>query len=354
MVIVKEKILLISMPWHNLDMPSIQLGVLKAFLENNSYNVDAKHLHLYLIKYIDGKLPYSSNILKNVSCEDLYSVLIKSEAVKNDHNHVFNTFINAVNQLVDETLLNISWELYGLIGFTVTTVPQQFLLSLFLANKIKEKGIETSIVFGGYLCSGQLGSEILNMFPCIDFIINGEGEITLKELSDSIIKKKKCYPEIDGLVWRDNSKIVRNKDRLLFPEIDNLPIPDYAEFFTLLAFLEKQNIKIPRKLFIPIESSRGCSWNKCSFCSHNLIWNKYRTKSTKRMLVELNKLSKSYNSNNFYFVDNMCQKDELFWKEIEKDDLNLRFYRVTCNSSIDKNSLYAMRKAGCQRSWRWR
>ena len=334
------------MPWHNPDMPSIQLGVLKAFLVENGYNVDAKHLHLHVFKYIDVELFFSSHILNTLSCDHIYSTLILGKPMQKDKRNILWHFINAVNQLTHEILGNIKWDLYGLIGFTVTTVPQQFLLSLYLANMIKAKGIDKPIVFGGYICSNKLGLEILHLFSSIDFIINGEGEVALKELSDLIFEKKKNFSEIDGLLWRDKGKIMKNKDREHIAEMNELPIPEYSDFFELLNTLKEQDIKLPRKIFIPIESSRGCLWNKCSFCSHNLIWKGYRTKSFKRMLTEINQLSERYGGNDFYYVDNLCIEDENFWRKIIHNERKFNFYRVTYKSDISKHFLKIMQEAG--------
>lgn len=66
--------------------------------------------------------------------------------------------------------------------------------------------------------------------------------------------------------------------------------------------MEQTNVAIPNIVF-PLESGRGCHWNKCSFCYMNDGYI-YRKKSNFRMLREIRNYMDKYGAQFFYFIDN--------------------------------------------------
>ncbi|MDI6840950.1 MAG: cobalamin-dependent protein [bacterium] len=139
-----------------------------------------------------------------------------------------------------------------MIGVTAMTfmIPEAYRL----AEIIKNTYPECKIICGGLHPSAL---PILTLEECkyIDVVVIGQGEeITLK-LVQSIEKNKNFY-EIEGIVFRDGGKIIRNRGRGLLKNIDKLPYPK-RELLTK----EEQKFKDVR-----IALSRGC-FCSCSSCS---------------------------------------------------------------------------------------
>jgi hypothetical protein len=89
--------------------------------------------------------------------------------------------------------------------------------------------------------------------------------------------------------------------------LDALPVPDYDDYFS------DQKKWFPAKPFIPVlpvEFSRGCWWNKCTFCNLNLQWCGYRYKKASQMIDEVTTLSTRYGCLDFTFTDNMIPPQE--------------------------------------------
>ena len=94
--------------------------------------------------------------------------------------------------------------------------------------------------------------ELLKDNQCIDYIIRGEGEITFKELLESIIENKSLC-DLPGISLRINNIPTRNKERQLIKDLDILPSP-----FISGDYQGSTN-------FTYYEASRGCP-SKCAYC----------------------------------------------------------------------------------------
>ncbi len=97
----------------------------------------------------------------------------------------------------------------------------------------------------------------LNLYPHIDLIVVGEGEITLKELMEDI-KNRKSWENIRGIAYRErNSQIKINSKRELMEDLADLPLPARH----LLPLSKYLALGFP----VSITTSRGCP-NRCIFC----------------------------------------------------------------------------------------
>lgn len=126
---------------------------------------------------------------------------------------------------------------------------------LSLCNDFKSVNPDIPIVLGGPEVSYD-AAEVLNKNP-IDFVIRGEGEKTLKELLEAI-KFKGNYTHIRGLIYKDGTEIIENRERELISSLDMIPFP------------YKSNLPKYKNKTIYYESSRGCPFN-CSYCLSSTI-----------------------------------------------------------------------------------
>jgi ribosomal peptide maturation radical SAM protein 1 len=155
------------------------------------------------------------------------------------------------------------------------------------------------ICIGGASCSGRLGPSLLEVFPQIDYTINGEGERPLLGLLRYLQGKIDTLP---GAVCGRTERAFRDdieKDQV--PNLDFLPVPDFDDYFEQLDQILKGRSVSP---VLPVEFSRGCWWRRCNFCNLNLQWSGYRAKSLKKVVSEIDYLSRHYGVLDFAFMDN--------------------------------------------------
>lgn len=136
-------------------------------------------------------------------------------------------------------------------GFTTMVGGVQNALAL--AKEIRSCHPLTPIVFGGYSATFEYVS-ILNECSAVDFIIRGEGEISLHELVVQLGLGSEEFTRISGLVYRDVKKDPVSVHGISqVQDLDALPFPrrsDHLEEIGLASIL----------------SSRGCQ-AACAFCS---------------------------------------------------------------------------------------
>lgn len=101
------------------------------------------------------------------------------------------------------------------------------------------------------------GEKILGESKAIDYIIYGEGEDTFRDFI-LYLKGNKDIENIDGIIYRKNGSIAKNKERELIRDLNIIPSP-----------YEKIDSNLENKI-IYYESSRGCPFN-CKFCLSSTI-----------------------------------------------------------------------------------
>ncbi len=164
--------------------------------------------------------------------------------------------------------------------------------------------------------------ESLRDFPEIDYIVRGEGEVTLVELIRSLMDGGEVT-HVNGLSFRHNSEVVHTPERQLIENLDALPYPAYhlveenlqKYHFTMMA---GKNTR-----YMIMEGSRGCRY-RCTFCSQWKHWNgAWRTKSAKRIAEEMEYLHERFGGEFLWFTDDNFSyrvRAEGLWQELRGRD----------------------------------
>lgn len=312
------KTLLISMPWSRKDILSIQLGGLKAYLQKESFCVESRHYYKDILAYI-GKDIYSDIVVNSLG-DLVFSPLYTPEKMEDVKEYLqgrlgetfdFDELYRNVVSYVNDILYNdVNWGEYTNIAFSTSLV--QFVPSLYLAKRIKEIHPHVNIIFGGASLVDEIAKSVISTFDEVDFVIKGEGELTLAELLHKIEEGKRDYHSVAGIVFREpNGNVVETPNRQLMCNIDDLPTPQFDDYFTYS--LRDAEYYPP---IITVEASRGCFWGRCSFCNLNSQWhNTYREKSAEKVSREIYSQSEQYRLLDFFFTDsNVSNKENLFGK----------------------------------------
>jgi len=221
----------------------------------------------------------------------------------------------------------------------ITSIISNDLYAAYLGKYNKAK----TIAVGPHISS--LPEETLMRFPCLDFGIIGEAEITIKELVLNL-DKEKSLEKVKGLVYRDkNEKIQITPERDFIESLDELPIP-------LHELLPVSKYKLPYigSNYTFVLASRGCPF-KCSFCRQPIMWKRQvRKRSAKSLFNELKYLNKIGIHNIMFHADTFTIDRAIVIELCEmiiKEKLKVRWI---CNSrvdTIDYEMLVMMKKAGC-------
>ena len=320
------------MPWALFNRPSIQLGTLKAFLESrsNEFLVDTSHPYLQVASILGPDLyhwisqnPWVSEALyaplmfpgQAAPAEALALKYARKAPQKIKRSFHYKSLIGHLENQLEQWVTSYDWTQYKIIGFSVCF--HQLFASLSAARAIKKTHPQARIVLGGSSCAAEAGRSLLKAFPFIDYVIEGEGEQGLLALYHYISGPRTgTLPENILARQRRNQDARQLKSRAVdfqLASLGDLPVPDYNDYFSAQKKWFSHRPFIP---VLPIEFSRGCWWNKCSFCNLNLQWCGYRHKNAAQMMHEVKTLSGRHGCLDFAFVDNMLPpaQDLLFFK----------------------------------------
>lgn len=231
-----------------------------------------------------------------------------------------------------------------IIGFS----PYQDSLGSFsrLAGFARKELPDAHISVGGFMASFNFFS-LFSCFPeLIDSIIIGEGEISFSELAENIILRRD-WKKTHGIVFREGQEIVRNPSQDKILDLNHIPFPDRN---TIADTIFQKNP-------VHICASRGCYGN-CAFCSVNAFGklsygNKWRGRSIKNVVNEIEMLQKNYQATYFKFIDDCWfpkygkkKRAKEFCEEINKRDIKIKF-RMSCRvDDVDYKVFKELKKCG--------
>lgn len=360
---MSPRIALLSAPWPLFNRPSIQLGALKAFVgrEFPGVAVDAHHLYLDFAAALGYDI-YRPVSERNWLSECCFGALLYPERIDKierfwkSHSKGLSLGLKfgeicALLRAASRTILAaIPWTSYRLAGFSMCY--GQLTSSLYLIQRVKEASPGTTIAVGGSACAGRMGYSLLETFPAIDFVVSGEGERPLVHLLRRLFQPGRSgeAEPFPGLLGRDHAQAEGFSQ---MPDLDDLPMPDFSDYFDRLASMVPEKRFLPR---LPVEMSRGCWWRKpsaartrpgCAFCNLNVQWSGYRSKSPGRIAAEIDNLVKTYEVLSLSFMDNLLPPAGLrdIFKSIEALGRDLRLFGEI-RAWTEREVLLAMAGAG--------
>jgi anaerobic magnesium-protoporphyrin IX monomethyl ester cyclase len=231
-----------------------------------------------------------------------------------------------------------------IVGVTSTTLTYKSALHVMKTAKETHPKCVTAI--GGPHVTFW-DENALNECPEIDVVVRKEGENTMLELSQRV-EAGKTFHDLLGTTCKKNGKIVRNEDRAYIENLDELPFPAHHLF--PLSHLQKYG-----KVIFPLSTSRGCTfW--CNFCSAvRMFGRKYRMRSPKSVIEELQFLYDKFGARQFTFYDDAFSVDQKrafeICEEIQKRKMKILWDCETRVDMVTKELLDEMKKAGCLAVW---
>ena len=155
----------------------------------------------------------------------------------------------------------------------ISALTPNYLKGLTIARLAKYINPEIKVVIGGPHAS-VLYKEVVKE-QCVDVVVRGEGEYTMLELTDCLIKKRGDLATIKGIVYKDSGAIKVTDKRPPITDPDKLPFPARHLFpFNLYGY--------PNAV---LTSRGGCPF-ACPFCAVNNIWGRNRHPRRPEKVVE--------------------------------------------------------------------
>ncbi len=358
------------MPFVDAYRPSIQLGLLKSLAAAHGFPVRTLHAYLSFAAQI-GKDDYQLLARHRGSMvgEWLFSLAAFRSAAPDPDSQLVAEFADDLSHLgvspadlrtrltrirevevpafLDSLITEFPWHDVAVVGFSSTF--QQNTASFALARRLKERYPNIFTVFGGANFDGEMGPEFVRAFDFIDAAIIGEADEALPRLLSALAEGSDLRA-VPGIALRVDGALSVTPPLPPLRQLDDLPVPDYEDYFTVA---ENLGVLAPgqrSKIWLPIETSRGCWWgakHHCTFCGLNATAMQFRAKSASRVVNELAQQARRHRSLRFEAVDNILEMSylkDLFPELAESEAGYELFYEVKAN--LDREQVKLMAQAG--------
>jgi len=325
-------IALLSPPWPLYTRPSIQLGALKAIVRSRFPHVAVQAHHAYLaIAAAIGYALYQGVSERTWLAEAVYGALLypeqrpgmtrlfRREAAGNPllRRTDFEQLVSRVQEATEAWLAAVDWRPLRMVG--VSSVLCQLTAGLYFIRRLRALHPGLTIVVGGAAFNHRSAAAALEVFPEIDAVVCGEGELPLCHLVQHHVVERRPIADVPparGVVRRGGDG-AHEADQGFYQleNLDHLPLPDFEDYFTTLSGLDPSRRFFPT---LPVEVSRGCWWQRespagesggCEFCNLNLQWKGYRAKSAGRVVSEIDQMTRRHRLLAVAVMDNVLPKE---------------------------------------------
>ena len=219
-------------------------------------------------------------------------------------------------------------DLVGLTTMTFTLVDCKLVI-----QEIRKRLPNTPIVVGGPHTAIYPEESLNPKSLAADYVIVGEGEITLDEFATDLEMgkvKNKIYRQIN---------FIQNLDELPFADYDAIDINNY---YSVLA---------EETPSLTLFSSRGCPFS-CQYCDRPALGKGFRPQGANRVVNEMESLEKRGAKEIFFYDDtfsvSMKRVDQICDDYIKRG-LKIKWDIRTRVNVVNEELLKKMKKAGCVR-----
>lgn len=185
-----------------------------------------------------------------------------------------------------------------------------------------------------------------------DFIIQGEGELTLLELIQTL-ENKKPTDVIAGICYQKDGEIIRNPKRNVLQELDTLQQPAWD-----LVDIERYRSiwkQSASEFTLNIATTRGCPY-KCNWCAKPIYGNRYNAHSPAYIATQIEHLQKQFGVKRFWMCDDIFGLKpnwvQQFNGELEKRHLKIKYFiQSRVDLLLKEDTIDALAASGLEEVW---
>jgi len=186
-----------------------------------------------------------------------------------------------------------------------------------------------------------------------DFVIIGEAERTLLELTDHIKAGKTDYILIPGLAFVNDGEIIKTPGRPVLRDLDSLPLPAWD--LVDMELYRDTWLKSSGYFSLNMSTTRGCPF-KCNWCAKPIYGNRYHSRSPENVLGEIKLLKQKYHIDHIWFCDDIFGLKPswavAFAELLQKEDIDIKFkIQSRADLMVQEDTVNTLAEAGCTEVW---
>jgi len=186
-----------------------------------------------------------------------------------------------------------------------------------------------------------------------DFVLLGEGELTLKEVLTQLESDTLNPKETLGIAYLENGILQKNGRRPVLKNLDDLPDPAW----------DLVDVEPYRKIWVEhqgyfslnIATTRGCPF-KCNWCAKPIYGNRYNSRSPQRVAKEVQLLMEKYGAEHFWVCDDIFGLKP-GWVQTFRDELRVLGvqpkYKIQSRADLllKEDTIDALVESGLETVW---
>lgn len=276
--------------------------------------------------------------VQNIAFEYLGVMYISAMLKK--HGHEVEMFIVSNNE--NRTIEEMASFGPDLVGFPCTTGVHRY--ALRFAGKVKEK-IPCKVIFGG--AHATYFPDVINE-PAVDIICRSEGEYAVLEIAEKM-DKGVCLSDTMNCWFKIDGTIIKNDQRPLVENLDELPFPDRELYISKYPYLKRS-----QKAFI---GGRGCPFD-CTFCFNHALIKLYKGKgkvvryrSVDNLIAEIKEVRERCGLRTVYMQDDtfiLNKRWVIEFAEEYKREVGLPFVCLIRADLADEEMIKKLSESGCK------
>ena len=186
-----------------------------------------------------------------------------------------------------------------------------------------------------------------------DFVILGEGELTLLELVDKVSAGETDFTATKGLAYQLEGAIVKTPARPVMKDLDALPLPAWD---LIDMHLYKDTWQQHAGYFsINMNTTRGCPF-KCNWCAKPIYGNRYNSRSPRQVVNEMKLLQQQYGIEHIWFCDDIFGLKPgwvlEFSQLLREENIHIPFkIQSRADLLIEEALVKALADAACDNVW---
>ncbi|MDX2217308.1 MAG: magnesium-protoporphyrin IX monomethyl ester anaerobic oxidative cyclase [Oculatellaceae cyanobacterium bins.114] len=227
-------------------------------------------------------------------------------------------FIDAMSNHINDVELAAQIKAYQPDVVLATAITPMIYKSQATLKIVKAVCPHAIAIMGG-IHPTYMYRDVLREAPWVDYIIRGEGEEITVNLLQAIANDtdQRDRHTILGIAFLDDGKVVATPAHPPIKDLNTLT-PDWS----LLEWDRYIYTPLNTRVAVP-NYSRGCPF-RCRFCSQWKFWRKYRSRSPKHFVDEIEKLVKDYKIGFFILAD-------------EEPTINKSRFVALCHELVERN-----------------
>lgn len=186
-----------------------------------------------------------------------------------------------------------------------------------------------------------------------DFVIQGEGELTLKALV-SAIENEEDTSAINGIVFKNHQgEVVKNTKRAVYTTLDEFPLPawDLIDIESYKSIWKQGG----NTFTLNMATTRGCPF-KCNWCAKPIYGNRYNSHSPAYIVKHIQFLKEKFDVTKFWMCDDIFGLKTNWVQEfnelLKKANLTIEYYiQSRADLLLKEDNITALAESGLTEVW---